>query len=173
MTPGIQQPLFSMPGDDQLIDLRKLFRAIMRYKWGIAGLAFVFALAAALLVYSMEPVYRASASVVLESKQANVVNVEDVYSVDTYHYNYNQTQYEILKSRSLAERVVRKLNLQNHRAFAPPEQPGDEQAGGFDLRSLWPGARKEPPVELSAGEKEERLIQSITGRVASDRKSVV
>jgi len=172
MTPGMQQTptppvLYSMPGEERFIDLRRLFRATMRYKWGILGLAFIFSLVSALLVYSMQPVYRASASVVLESQQAHVVNVEDVYSVDTYNFNYNQTQYEILKSRSLAERVVRKLKLQEHPLFAPAPEVEEVGDSGFNLRSLWPGREKAPPEQLSAQEKEARLIQSITSRVVA------
>ena len=100
--------------DDDFIDLGRLFRAIMRFKWGILGLAFAITLATGLIVFSMEPVYKASASIVLESQEANVVNVEEVYSLGTGNYNYTQTQFEILKSRSLAERVVRKLQLHKH-----------------------------------------------------------
>ena len=72
------------PMDDDFIDLGRLLRAVMRYKWGILGLAFAITLFTGLFVYSMQPVYSASASLVLESQQANVVNVEEVYSVDTY-----------------------------------------------------------------------------------------
>ena len=55
--------------DDDFIDLGRLFRAVMRHKWGILGLAFAITLATGLMVYSMEPVYQASASIVLESEE--------------------------------------------------------------------------------------------------------
>jgi len=112
------QPI-NQPMDDDFIDLGRLLRAVMRFKWGILGLAFAITLATGLFMYSMAPVYSASASIVLESQEANVVNVEQVYTLDTYDYNYTQTQIEILKSRSLAERVVRALQLHKHPLFAP------------------------------------------------------
>ena len=57
--------------EDDFIDLGRLLRAVLRYKWGILGLAFAITLATGLFVFSMEPVYRASASIVLESSAAN------------------------------------------------------------------------------------------------------
>ena len=156
--------------DDDFIDLGRLLQAVLRFKWGILGLAFAITLASGLVVYSMEPVYKASASIVLESQQANVVNVEEVYTYDTYDYNYTQTQFEILKSRSLAERVVRRLQLHKHPHFLPDEDEAPEEDTkpwySIDLKALLPAREKEPPVQLTEEEKEELAIQSLTGTVA-------
>ncbi len=153
------------PVADDYIDLGRLFRAIMRHKWGILGLAFVITLATGLVVYSMEPVYQASASIVLESEEANVVNVEQVYTLGTGNYEYSQTQFEILKSRSLAERVVRKLKLDEHPAFLPGEEAQRRPWYRFDLNSLLPAGEKEPPVQLTEEQLREQLIQAITSQV--------
>lgn len=159
-----QQQYLQQPLDDDFIDLGRLFRAVMRYKWGILGLAFAITLATGLVVSSMQPIYQASASIVLEVEAANVVNVEDVYTVGgQYDYNYNQTQFEILQSRNLAERVVRRLELHKHPAFLP--EPEEEEPG-FSLRSLLPASEKEPPVQRTAEEEEELAIQAATGTVA-------
>jgi capsular exopolysaccharide synthesis family protein len=171
MNPLAQQfPQQATQMDDDFIDLGRLFRAVMRYKWGILGLAFAITLATGLIVSSMEPVYKASASIVLESQEANVVNVEEVYSLGAGNYNYTQTQFEILKSRSLAERVVRKLQLYKHPTFLPEEKDEEEHWYDFDLKSLLPASKKEPPVQLSQEEKDEQAIQAITGAVAGGLK---
>ena len=163
------QPL-NQDMDDDFIDLGRLFRAVMRFKWGILGLAFAITLATGLIVFSMQPVYSASASVVLESQQANVVNVEEVYTLDTYDYNYTQTQIEILKSRSLAERVVRKLQLHKHPAFLPEEGDAEEPWYRINLGALLPASKKEPPVQLTPEELEEQAIQGISGGIAGGLK---
>lgn len=151
---------------DDFIDLGRVYRAIMRHKWAILALAFAISLATGLLVYSMEPQYRASASLVLESEEANVVNVEQVYTLGAGNYEYTQTQFEILKSRSLAERVVRKLKLYEHPHFLPQAQPQEKPWYHIDLKALLPASRKAPPVQLTPLEKQEQLIQSITDTVA-------
>jgi len=158
----------NQPAGDDFIDLGRLFRAVMRHKWAILALAFAITLATGMLVFSMEPVYKASASLVLESEEANVVNVEQVYGLGLGgdSYEYSQTQFEILKSRSLAERVVRKLKLYEHPAFLPKAAVKEKPWYHVDLKALLPVANKEPPVQLTAEEKQEQLIQAITGSVA-------
>lgn len=149
---------------DEYIDLARLFRVVMRHKWEILGLAFALALATGLIVFSMEPVYEARASIVLESEEANVVNVEQVYSLGTGSYEYTETQFEILKSRSLAERVVRELKLYEHPAFVR-EGEAEVPWYGFNLKSLLPLSKKEPPVQLTEEEKHEKLVQAVTAQV--------
>lgn len=151
----------------ELIDVARLLRVILHYKWGILGLAFAFTLITALMVFSMQPVYRASATIVLESQEANVVNVEQVYSLDARNnFSYTQTQFEILQSRNLAERVVRKLQLHKNPAFAPSTEKAEKPWYSVDLKALLPASKKKPPVQLSEEEKEEKSILALTSMVA-------
>ncbi|MEH6593688.1 MAG: polysaccharide biosynthesis tyrosine autokinase [Halioglobus sp.] len=151
--------------DDDFIDLGRLFRAVMRYKWGILGLAFAITLITGLIVFSMQPIYSASASIVLENEQANVVNVEEVYSLGTSNSNYTYTQFEILKSRNLAERVARRLELHKHPAFVV-----EEEDAGFSLSSLMPASSKQPPVQLTQEQIDELAIQGVTGAIVGGLK---
>ena len=163
------QPL-SQAMDDDFIDLGRLFRAVMRFRWAILGLAFAITLATGLIVSSIQPVYSAFASIVLESQEANVVNVEEVYSLGAGSYSDSQTQFEILKSRSLAERVVRKLQLHKHPAFLPEEGANDEPWYSINLSALLPASKKEPPVQFTQKEKDEQAIQAITSVIAGGLK---
>jgi polysaccharide biosynthesis transport protein len=147
--------LLPQEDDGDLLDYRRWLQSILRYKWGILGLTFAIVLAAGFWAYSLQPVYRASASILMESQDANVVSVEEVYSVAYEDYDYYQTQFEILKSRSLAERVVKALDLGNHPRFRP--KPVEEEADeGFTLKSLLPAREKEAPVQLTQEERVER-----------------
>jgi len=158
------------PVDNDVIDLGRLLRAVLHHKWAILGLAFAITLATALVVFTTEPVYEATATIELQMQQANVVNVEDVYTVDTYDYNYSQTQFEILKSRSLAERVVRKLKLWEHPAFAAKEEAREKPWYRIDLKSLLPASEREPPAQLTEEQRREQAIQDITGAIAGGLK---
>ena len=150
----------------EFIDFRHLLGVVFRYRWSILGLAFAVSLATGFWVFSLDPVYRATASIVLESQQINVVNLEDVYKVDPYDFNYSQTQFEILKSRNLAERVVRRLELQRHPAFAPEAHPEATPWYRVDLKKLLPAGRKDPPVQLTEEEREQQAVQSISHAIA-------
>ena len=67
----------------------------------------------------MTPVYEATATLLIESEQANVVSIEEVYGIDSSQREYYQTQFEILSSRRLAERVIDDLGIRNHSEFDP------------------------------------------------------
>jgi succinoglycan biosynthesis transport protein ExoP len=130
---------------DDVIDLRQYWNTIMRHKWGILGFAFVVTLLATLVVFSIAPVYRATATLLIESKQAKVVSIEEVYGLDSSNSEYYLTQFEILKSRKLAEKVIQKYGLVEHPEF------NREPAIDFNWRdyagSFIPDLAPEEPTE--------------------------
>ena len=105
------------------IDLLKLWQTIWRRKWSIMTLVLVVSMVSILVVFSITPIYRAAATLLIEQKSAKVVSIEQVYGLDGAGNEYLQTQFELLKSRALAERVVRQLNLTTHPEFDPRQQP--------------------------------------------------
>ncbi|WBL59215.1 polysaccharide biosynthesis tyrosine autokinase [Stutzerimonas stutzeri] len=109
--------------DDDEIDLLKLWQTIWYRKWGIISLVAVVTMVAILAVLAITPIYRAAATLLIEQKGAKVVSIEQVYGLDGAGSEYLQTQFELLKSRALAERVVRQLNLTTHPEFDPRQQP--------------------------------------------------
>ncbi|MAY43405.1 MULTISPECIES: polysaccharide biosynthesis tyrosine autokinase [unclassified Neptuniibacter] len=117
---------------DDVIDLREYWQTINRHKWGIVGFAFLVTLLTILVVFSLRPVYKATATLLIEANSAQVVSIEEVYGIDSGNQEYYLTQFEILKSRKLAEAVMTKLDLVNHPEFN--EEPGFS----FDWRALLP-----------------------------------
>ncbi|GAB3371948.1 GumC family protein [Azotobacter armeniacus] len=109
--------------DDDESDLLQLWQTIWQRKWGILSLVLVVIMVAVLAVSSITPLYRASATLLIEAEQANVVSIEQVYGLEGTGSEYLQTQFELLRSRALAERVVRELNLTTHPEFDPRQQP--------------------------------------------------
>jgi succinoglycan biosynthesis transport protein ExoP len=100
---------------DDTIDLRHYWRVLMRFKWGIIGLAIAVTLAAVFFVSAMRPVYKSSVTLLIEQKQGKTLtSLDDVYGADLTGKEYLQTQFEILKSRELAARVVTDLNIAQH-----------------------------------------------------------
>ena len=109
--------------DDDEIDLLKLWQTVWRRKWGIITLVAVVTMVTILGVLAVTPIYRAAATLLIEEKAAKVVSIEQVYGLEGAGNEYLQTQFELLKSRALAERVVRQLNLTTHPEFDPRQQP--------------------------------------------------
>ncbi|MGH8526144.1 MAG: GumC family protein, partial [Gammaproteobacteria bacterium] len=99
------------------------WRAVMQRKWSILALAVLVAAIAYVAVSQMDPVYRSSATVLIESERQNLVPIGEAYNrVEAYYREYFQTQAEVLKSRTVAQRVITKLKLTEHPEFDPRQE---------------------------------------------------
>lgn len=162
--------------DDDVIDIGRLIRILLAYKWRILGFALALTLLVALYTLTRTPMYRATSSVMLESQQANLVGVEDVYAVNASHMYLVNTQFDILKSRELAERVVRRLKLHQHPVYAPePAEEAESEAQAnekpwwrYTLESVLPflASDSAPVAELTPQEQEEKRIQAVANAVS-------
>ena len=101
--------------DDDTIDLREYWHIILKRRWsvlGFLGIVFVVVLVATLLTPST---YRASTTVQIDRDTIQVVKVESLVPVESPgDKDFYQTQYELLQSESLAQRVIAQLDLANN-----------------------------------------------------------
>lgn len=153
---------------DQNIDLTVYWKILMRSKWKILGFSFFTTLLVAVFVAGMAPVYRATSSLLLESDQDKTVSIDTVYSIDTSRKEYFLTQYEILKSRSIAEQVITKLNLSEHPEFIPSENKGLLTQTKSFLKNLLPIAKKPSQTDTEAESLRTQiaLINNVQSRIS-------
>lgn len=111
---------------DEVIDLRKYFAVINRSKWRILLLALLVAILTAFIVLNMKPIFSAKATLLIEAQQAKAVKIEEVYGMNSAQQEYYLTQFEILKSRTIAESVIIRLNLAEHPDYASKPSIIDE-----------------------------------------------
>jgi capsular exopolysaccharide synthesis family protein len=104
--------LFEEPRKDDEIDLLAYWQVLLKRRWLILGIT-ASVLAAALLVTLLTPpVYRATATLQIDREAMQIVLVEGVNSTEgAASGDFYQTQYELLKSRALAERVADSQHL--------------------------------------------------------------
>lgn len=109
----------------ETLDLVRYWRAINRNKWGIVALVAVVGLLAAIYAHSLAPVYRGTATVIVEGYRQKAVSNEEVQQAWYWgaSRDYYLTQFEIIKSREFAEKLVRVMGLARHPAFDPRQQP--------------------------------------------------
>jgi len=72
-----------------------------------------------LVVLSITPVYKATATLLIDTSTKKAVSIEEVVGFDTSTKEYYQTQLEILKSNQVAQRVIDKLDLATLEEFNP------------------------------------------------------
>ena len=144
--------------EGETLDLVEYWRSIAKRKWSILGLVLLVCLLTTLVVYSMRPTYRSTATVLIEQGKSKVVSIEEVYNAMGGNREYYQTQVEILKSRELARKVVERLKLTTHRDFDPRQQ--ETTALDYLSPSNW-FATKETPTDDS-------ILKSVIKRVTDD-----
>lgn len=93
------------------IDLKDLFKTIMKYKYIIAFFAIIFALASAIFAYTKPSIYSSFATIELQ-EDSNKWSPDDALKQAFSGGSVNvENQIEILKSKSLADRALKDLNL--------------------------------------------------------------
>jgi capsular exopolysaccharide synthesis family protein len=123
--------------------LRRRRKLLYLVAGGVLGLA--------LVLYVVSPrVYRSTAVLQIERQTPSVVAVEELLGAETSvdAQSFYPTQYELLKGRGLAERVVRNLRLADDPVFNPkrgslmPVGPAQASTGMDDEAALGALARR-------------------------------
>lgn len=111
MEEQLRKEALDIPGS-----VRVFFGVLEKRKWFAIGVLIVTLGATWLITSQQVPVYRATATVIIDSRSPTVLSrVQEVIELGSSDYwsikEYMETQYEILKSRRLAKRVVDRLTL--------------------------------------------------------------
>lgn len=145
--------------NNELIDLGHYLGIIKRYSLRILLLAIAFTVLVAILVMKMTPLYTSSTTLLIEAEKANVVSIEEVYGIDTKSKDYMATQFEVLKSRQIAEKTVESLSLYDNADFMPEE---NETSFVSDLAKMFPFLPQKEKVELTEEQKVAKLKRKAT-----------
>lgn len=99
--------------DEDEIDLRALWHVLVKRRRLIVGVLVAVVALALLVTLTATPIYRASTVLQLEKSGIQVVQVNGIQPGEESGYDptFLQTQYELIKSRALAERVANELNV--------------------------------------------------------------
>ncbi|MCL6618315.1 GumC family protein [Thermomonas hydrothermalis] len=126
--------------DEDEIDLRALWHVLVKRRRLIVGVLVAVVALALLVTLTATPIYRASTVLQLEKSGIQVVQVNGIQPGEESGYDptFLQTQYELIKSRALAERVANELNVDR----ATLERLQDEGWLGRMLALLNPKAKK-------------------------------
>jgi succinoglycan biosynthesis transport protein ExoP len=146
---------------EEVIDLRHYFAVFAKNKWRIIFLALAVALCSAVVALNITPIYRATATLLIEADQAKAVSFDEIYGLDSNRKEYYLTQFEILKSRKIAQAVVEKLDLQNHPDFIG--KPSFIREFINDAKSAIPFLPQKKSTDLIASEQDEKALQSLVG----------
>lgn len=151
--------------DGDVINIRRLFGIIWRRKWTIVITVLLFLVAAFAILQQMAERYTASAQVMLNTRETNVVDLESVVSGLPADSKLVEGEIAIITSNQLLARVVDKLRLDRDKEFNSKLRPTSfvkewiaaaKEALPEDLR-LMLGMGKGAPVDTALAVESERL----------------
>ncbi|ROV56759.1 polysaccharide biosynthesis tyrosine autokinase [Vibrio ponticus] len=128
---------------EKIIDIGYYFHLVKK-RWLSVLLFSVFCTITSIFAaMSIKPTYKATATLLIESSQKNAISIEEVVGIDTSAKEYYLTQFEILKSNQVAQRVIEKLALESHPEFIS----STDMAGSSLIKGLVSQIKMMPLVE--------------------------
>ncbi len=108
---------FYLEEGEKRVHLRDYLDVLLRRKW----IAIVFLISvvtiATLVSFLMKPLYKATATIQIKNENPSILTFKNIYQGTTPEEEYYETQYNILKSRSLAKRIIAKLPREKETKF--------------------------------------------------------
>jgi succinoglycan biosynthesis transport protein ExoP len=95
------------------------WRVIRKRRWTVLSAFFVLFVTVLVGTIEEKPVYRAKALIEIDKENPSVANPQELFQLDEVSDAYLETQYKVLASNDLAERVIRQLRLDREEEFLP------------------------------------------------------
>jgi exopolysaccharide transport family protein len=171
---ALRQPMdmeYLMDEQEESIDLLVYWRIVKRHIRIILGLAVLIALLTTLIVFAMRPVYQSAATLLIESENSKVMVLGELYDTQSINDQYFNTQFEMLKSRDLAQKIIDKLKLNENPEFIDdPSEPKESFWHQWTawLPALFDKSENDQNTKDSAYEftQRERLLEAFSERLS-------
>jgi capsular exopolysaccharide synthesis family protein len=100
-------------------NLRDYWQVVRKHRWKIVACFFISVAASVVLTFWMTPIYIAKATLMIERKTPQVVKIEQVAeeAMAADETSFYESQYQVLKSRSLAAEVIKTHKLDADKNF--------------------------------------------------------
>ncbi len=100
--------------DTEDFQISEFLKVLVRRKFTILGCVITFVVLTALVSYRIKPVYQATVQILIEREVPKAVKLQPSFSTGgPADFDFYKTQYELLKSRSLAKNVIQRLGLED------------------------------------------------------------
>ncbi|MDP2620652.1 MAG: polysaccharide biosynthesis tyrosine autokinase [Hyphomicrobiales bacterium] len=145
--------------DTTIVDLRELIRMVWRRWQVIAGTVGVGVGAALFYLVTATPLYTASTTILIEPRKQNILDAEAVVSGFSTDTAAIESEVELIKSSSMAKRVIAKLDLDRDPEFGGRPTPSRSL---FSTIASWLGLSD---AEAEASAKEQKVPEEVLNGV--------
>ena len=161
--------------DDETIDLRELWRSVVKRKWVVISVVLILLVSSFLATTLTVPVYKSTATIQIKPPGNQILQYQSFTNeggAAAYGgFQFRNSQLAILRSREVAESVVRSEGIEDH-----PELNGEIRQRSLigEIRSVYYTVtsafrmQKRPQVNaLSEEQRRERQIKRAAGALRS------
>ena len=106
------------------VDIREYWHVLKKRRWTIYTVVIILVITVTIGSFITKPTYKATATLQIERENPRVLSSEEIFAIDASQQDFYQTQYKLIQSRSLARRVIKKLNLTSHPEFSSGSKVG-------------------------------------------------
>lgn len=192
---GLREPDVFDIAPEEAPRLLDYWNVILKRRWAVLSCLLIVFSTVAIGTLKQKPVYQGKVLLEINPEPPSVLNFKEFLQIDTQDVDsYRETQYKILQSRSLAERVVLDLKLYLHPEFyrshhlfglvesnpekipspsdpAPPDP--SEDAYRNTVRNFQDSVEVSPLrrsnlVEVRFSSRDPQLAQRVANKLASD-----
>ena len=142
------------PSKSVEFNLREKLYIISRRRWVLIATVVIIFTVVAIANFTATPLYQAVTRIEIEPRMPRVVPFKELYSISGKQLDYYNTQYKVLKSRSLAKKILEKLS--------PEESAGLSISRLLNMVTIKPIAQSQLVDLKVVGENPE-----VTARVAN------
>jgi uncharacterized protein involved in exopolysaccharide biosynthesis len=97
--------------DEGGLDLLKYWHVIVKRKWTVLSVFVIVLLTGMMMTMLTTPIFRATATLQIERQAMRVVNVPGMEPIESpLDFEFYETQFQLLRSRSMAEKVAADLD---------------------------------------------------------------
>ena len=147
---------------EQQLNIRQYLQILSRRRWVVITFFVVVMTIVTIATFKMKPVYQATTQLLIEKEYTQLAYQEGI-TVDISGTDYYLTQYKIIKSRSLARKVIEELNLDKHPEFTSANK---DTVDLFLKRIIVRPIRNTRLVNLSAESHSPELATKIANTLA-------
>jgi len=140
--------------DEQQVNIKEYLDVILKWRWVVITFFLVVVITVAIHNFIARPEYQSTVMVTIEKENPNIISIQEVLQMDASQADYMQTQVDIFKSRSLANEVIMRMNLEESPEFKALEE--ETEPDWIDAVKEWIKSVKDWVKSLFITEKDKK-----------------
>ena len=149
-------------GNVKELDFKDYINIIDKHKWVVSTFFIILVSGVTFFSFWVQPTYRATTVLLIERQQPKVLSVEEVYGMGLADKEYYETQYKILRSRTLIKHLFEDMNLYLDPDFSEAKDPIDVFANNLVVEPI----RNSRLINLHFDGKDPQKITTIVNTLA-------